>query len=100
MVTIKNLDSVALLQPLPAESLHLIDERYDLSDGLAAGTVGTIVEIHPPSSSGPLHYVVEFADGQGCGYASPLSRLKYSLFCTIGRKNPLKYMPDTLWKSD
>lgn len=65
----KNLDSVALLQPLPADSFHLVDERYDLSSGLAAGTVGTIVEICPPSSSGPLHYVVEFADGQGCGYA-------------------------------
>ena len=64
----KNLDTVALLPPLPAENLHLVDERYDLSSGLAAGTVGTIVAIHR-SSSGPIHYVVEFADGQGCGYA-------------------------------
>lgn len=65
----KSLDTVALLQPLPAESLHLVDDRYDLSGGLTAGTVGTIVEICTPSSSGPIHYVVEFADGQGCGYA-------------------------------
>ena len=38
--------------------------------------------------------------GRDVATRSPLSRLKYSLFCTIGRKNPLKYMPDTLWKSD
>ena len=64
----KNLDTVALLQALPAESLQLVDERYDLSSGLAAGTVGTVVEIYD-SSSAPMHCVVEFADGQGCGYA-------------------------------
>ena len=38
--------------------------------------------------------------GRDVATRSPLSRLKYSLFCTIGRKSPLKYMPDTLWKSD
>lgn len=64
----KTLDTVALLQALPAESLQLVDEQYDLSSGLAAGTVGTVVEVYD-SSSAPVHYVVEFSDGQGCGYA-------------------------------
>jgi len=40
----KPFDVVALLQPISPESLQLTDECYDLSAGLAAGTVGTVVE--------------------------------------------------------
>ena len=36
----KPFDIVALLQPILPESLQLTDECYDLSAGLAAGTVG------------------------------------------------------------
>ncbi len=41
----KLLDVVALLQPVPFDALELTDERYDLSSGLAVGTVGTVVEV-------------------------------------------------------
>ena len=42
--TPKPFDVVASLQPILLESLQLTDECYDLSAGLAAGTVGTVVE--------------------------------------------------------
>lgn len=41
----KLLDVVALLHSLPLSALDLTDEHYDLSSGLATGTVGTIVEV-------------------------------------------------------
>ena len=64
----KLLDVVALLKPIPLEVLELTDERYDLSSGLTAGTVGTVVEVFPRQTE-PLTYLVEFSDPQGCGYA-------------------------------
>ncbi|MBI3797474.1 MAG: DUF4926 domain-containing protein [Deltaproteobacteria bacterium] len=64
----KLLDVVALLKPLPFGALELTDERYDLSSGLTAGTVGTVVEIFPRQTEPPA-YLVEFSDPQGCGYA-------------------------------
>jgi hypothetical protein len=64
----KLLDVVALLKPLPFEALELTDERYDLSSGLAAGTVGTIVEIFSRQAKSSV-FLLEFSDSQGCGYA-------------------------------
>jgi Domain of unknown function (DUF4926) len=64
----KLLDVVALLQSLPPATLHLIDERYDLSTGLEVGAVGTIVEAYPRDGA-PSACLVEFSDARGCGYA-------------------------------
>ena len=62
------LDVVALLKPIPPESLQLTDERHDLSSGLTVGTVGTVVEIFPQNAI-PAACLVEFSDSQGQGYA-------------------------------
>jgi hypothetical protein len=64
----KLLDVVALLQPIAFEALHMTDERYDLSSGLPAGTVGTVVEVLPRQTEPPA-FLVEFSDAQGCGHA-------------------------------
>jgi len=68
MVQPKLFDVVALLDIVPFENLKLTDERYDLSSGLAAGTVGTVVEVLPQQTE-PTEVLVEFSDSQGCGYA-------------------------------
>jgi hypothetical protein len=62
------LDVVALLHPLSSEALQLIDERYDLSTGLAVGSAGTVVEVLPRRADSES-YLVEFSDPQGRGYA-------------------------------
>jgi len=64
----KPFDVVALLQPISPEALQLTEECYDLSAGLAAGTVGTVVEVFPRPAE-PLMCLVEFSDTRGCGYA-------------------------------
>ncbi|MGH7963624.1 MAG: DUF4926 domain-containing protein [Candidatus Binatia bacterium] len=64
----QSLDVVALLQPLALEALQLADERYNLSVGLATGTVGTVVEVFPQHAES-LVCLVEFSDSQGRGYA-------------------------------
>lgn len=64
----KILDVVALLKSVPFESLDLPDERYDLSAGLAAGTVGTVVEVFTQRTQTPM-YFVEFSDSEGRAYA-------------------------------
>ncbi len=64
----KLLDVVALLQPIPPEALQLIDERYDLSTGLAVGTVGTVTEVFPRHAV-PSACLVEFSNAYGCAYA-------------------------------
>jgi len=64
----KLLDTVALLQALSPETLHLTDERYDLSTGLEVGAVGTVVEAYPRDAV-PSACLVEFSDAHGCGYA-------------------------------
>jgi hypothetical protein len=64
----KPFDVVALLQSIMPESPQLTEECYDLSAGLAAGTVGTVVEAFP-QSTGPLMCLVELSDARGCGYA-------------------------------
>jgi len=43
----KPFDVVAVLQPIIPEALQLTEECYDLSAGLAAGTVGTVVAVVP-----------------------------------------------------
>lgn len=63
----KLLDTVALLYFLPPEVLQLTDERFDLSAGLAAGTVGTVVEIFPQPAEA-VSCLVEFSDAHGRGY--------------------------------
>jgi hypothetical protein len=64
----KLLDVVALLQSNAFAALHMTDERHDLSSGLPAGTVGTVVEVSPRQTEPPV-FLVEFSDAQGCGYA-------------------------------
>ena len=64
----KLLDVVALLHSLPLSALDLTDEQYELSSGLAAGTVGTIVEVLRQRTTQPV-FLVEFSDSQGRGYA-------------------------------
>jgi len=64
----KPFDVVALLQPLSPEALQLTAEGYELSAGLAAGTVGTVVEVFPRPAE-PVMCLVEFSDARGCGYA-------------------------------
>ncbi len=64
----KLFDVVALLQPILFEALKLIAERYDLSSGLAVGTVGTVVEVFSHQTKPPV-FLIEFSDSQGCGYA-------------------------------
>lgn len=66
--TPKLFDVVALLRSIPAEALQLTEECYDLSTGLAAGTVGTVVEVLQRPAE-PLMCLVEFSDARGCGYA-------------------------------
>jgi len=61
-------DVVALLKPLPPDALQMTDERYDLSSGLAIGSVGTVVEAFPRDMV-PTACLVEFSDAHGCGYA-------------------------------
>ena len=55
-------------EPFPPETLHLTDERYDLSAGLDIGMVGTVVEVYPADAA-PSACLVEFSDVHGRGYA-------------------------------
>lgn len=68
MEHLKPFDAVALLKPVPLEALQLTDEHYQLSLGLPAGTVGSVVEILPHNAT-PVACLVEFSDPQGRGYA-------------------------------
>ncbi len=68
MIQPQLLDVVALLLPIPSEALQMIDEQYDLSSGLEAGSVGTVVEIISREAEPPI-FLVEFSDSAGRGYA-------------------------------
>jgi hypothetical protein len=46
----------------------MTDERYDLSSGLAVGTVGTVIEVLPRDAP-PSACLVEFSDAHGRQYA-------------------------------
>ncbi|MDZ8223670.1 DUF4926 domain-containing protein [Nostoc sp. ChiVER01] len=66
MKKVKLLDSIATLKPIPIERLQLIEEDYTSIASLPSGQVGTIVEVYEQEE---YHYLVEFADTQGCEYA-------------------------------
>ena len=53
---------------MPSEVLQMTDEQYDLSSGLAAGSVGTVVEVITRETE-PTIFFVEFSDSDGRGYA-------------------------------
>ena len=62
----KLLDTVALLKPVPAEQLILVEPEY-ASVNLPVGLVGTIVEVYDREDGN--HFLIEFADSDGCEYA-------------------------------
>ncbi|MBC6432532.1 DUF4926 domain-containing protein [Nostoc sp. HG1] len=66
MKKVKLLDTIATLKPIPIERLQLIEEDYSYIESLPSGQVGTIVEVYEQEE---YHYLVEFADTQGCEYA-------------------------------
>jgi hypothetical protein len=66
MKKLKLLDTVATLYPVPIERLTLLELDYTLIESLPSGQVGTIVEVYEEEE---YHYLVEFADTQGCEYA-------------------------------
>jgi len=68
MIQPQLLDVVALLLPVPSEALQMTDEQYDLSSGLEAGSVGTVVEVVTQKTE-PSIFLVEFSDSDGRGYA-------------------------------
>ncbi len=67
MSQLQLLDTVTNLQPIPSERLTLIEDVYTPIDYLPQGQVGTIVEVYDHNQE--VHYLVEFADTQGCEYA-------------------------------
>jgi len=67
MTKIKLLDTIATLKPIPIERLELVEEDYTSIENLPSGQVGTIVEVYEQEEE--YHYLVEFADTQGCEYA-------------------------------
>ena len=62
----KLLDTIATLKPIPIERLQLVEEDYTFIKSLPSGQVGTVVEVYEQEE---YHYLVEFADTQGCEYA-------------------------------
>lgn len=62
----KLLDTVALLKPVPAEQLILVEPEY-ASVNLPVGLVGTIVEVDDWEDG--HYFLIEFADSNGCEYA-------------------------------
>ncbi|MBE9001485.1 MULTISPECIES: DUF4926 domain-containing protein [unclassified Nostoc] len=67
MKKVKLLDTIATLKPIPTERLQLLEEDYTSIESLPSGQVGTIVEVYEQEEE--YHYLVEFADTQGCEYA-------------------------------
>ncbi|MEI1378101.1 DUF4926 domain-containing protein [Nostoc sp. UHCC 0926] len=67
MKKVKLLDTIAILKPIPIERLQLVEEDYTSIESLPSGQVGTIVEVYEQEEE--YHYLVEFADTQGCEYA-------------------------------
>ena len=67
MKKIKLLDTIATLKAIPIERLQLVEEDYTSIESLPSGQVGTIVEVYEQEEE--YHYLVEFADTQGCEYA-------------------------------
>jgi Domain of unknown function (DUF4926) len=67
MKKVKLLDTISTLQPISIERLQLVEEDYTSIESLPSGQVGTIVEVYEQDEE--YHYLVEFADTQGCEYA-------------------------------
>lgn len=63
----KLLDTVALLQDIPAERLTLVEPDYASVTKLPTGLIGTVVEVYDREQT--PHYLIEFADSQGREYA-------------------------------
>lgn len=63
----KLLDTVAILKDLPSDRLTLVEAELATIEKLPSGLVGTIVHVYNQESN--EHYLVEFADAQGCEYA-------------------------------
>lgn len=67
MKNIKLLDTVAIINSISIERLTLVELDYASIQNLPSGQVGTVVEIYKETEE--PHYLVEFADTQGCEYA-------------------------------
>lgn len=63
----KLLDTIATLKPIPIERLQLVEVSYTSIESLPSGQVGTVVKAYEQEEE--YHYLVEFADTQGCEYA-------------------------------
>jgi hypothetical protein len=60
-------DTIALLNPISAQRLTLLEPEYTSINILPVGLVGTVVEVY--NSENESKYLVEFADNQGQEYA-------------------------------
>ncbi|MEH1784489.1 DUF4926 domain-containing protein [Nostoc sp.] len=67
MKKVKLLDTIGTLKAISTERLQLVEEDYTSIESLPSGQVGTIVEVYEQEEE--YHYLVEFADTQGCEYA-------------------------------
>ncbi|KKI98297.1 DUF4926 domain-containing protein [Prochlorothrix hollandica] len=67
MITPQLFDTIATLQPISLDRLHLSEPEIDRIGQLPIGQVGTIVEIY--TTQPEPHYLIEFADPQGRAYA-------------------------------
>ncbi|MEH1781482.1 MAG: DUF4926 domain-containing protein [Nostoc sp.] len=67
MKKVKLLDTIDTLKAISTERLQLVEEDYTSIESLPSGQVGTIVEVYEQEEE--YHYLVEFADTQGCEYA-------------------------------
>ena len=66
MTILKFLDTVANVNPIPADQLTLVEVDYQSIQYLPVGRVGTIVETYEGDVP---QYLIEFADLQGREYA-------------------------------
>lgn len=67
MKKIQLFDTVALLNPISAQRLTLVEPEYTSINSLPVGLVGTVVEVY--NAGDESKYLVEFADNQGREYA-------------------------------
>ena len=71
----KLFDVVAVLKPIAADQLILVEPEYDAIAFLPIGLVGTIVEVYHHEAGDTVpgalrdRYLVEFSDTQGNEYA-------------------------------
>lgn len=64
MKKLKLLDLVANLNSIPLERLTKVEPNSTSIKSLPSGQVGTIVEVYEQAEK--CHYLVKFADTQGC----------------------------------